>query len=142
MTDQPDTSPRSATRCTSPARLRHPARHAPAPSCSQAWLAGLDAVSGAPEPASPGPERHGLQPEPSPDGIRLDKPGLHLGQRGQPHRIVALDPVSGATVPGFTPNIGGGSVRTIVPSGATLYAGGSFASASGQTRSRLAAVST
>lgn len=110
----------------------------------QARLAAFDAVSGAPR-AGFAPVLNGTvyNLEPSPDGTRLYVAGAFTSVNGaNRNRIVALDPVSGATVPGFTPNIGGGSVRTIVLSGATLYAGGSFATASGQTRSRLAAVST
>ncbi len=114
------------------------------PVTDQAWLAAFDAVTGAPRPAF-APALNGVvySLEPSPDGSRLYVAGAFTSVNGASHnRVVALNPVTGATVPGFTPNIGGGTVRSIVLRGTTLYVGGNFSSASGQTRSRLVALDT
>jgi hypothetical protein len=107
-------------------------------------LAAFDATTGAP--------RTGFHPtingavytlEPSADGRRLYLGGAFTTVNGLARkRLVALDPATGAVVAGFTPNLGGGHVRSMVLRDGVLYAGGTFASASGQARPQLAAFDT
>ena len=58
------------------------------------------------------------------------------------NRLAAVDAATGALVTAFDPNVGGSfpEVFALALGGGTLYAGGSFESVGGQTRSGLAAV--
>lgn len=108
---------------------------------TQAYLAAFDAVTGAP--------RTGFRPvldgvvyslEPAPDGSRLWIGGNFVNLNGAARsRLAAVDPVTGATLPGYVPAVGGGAIRSLVLSGPMLYLGGNFASVGGLTRTRLAA---
>lgn len=108
---------------------------------SQGYLAAFDAVTGAP--------RTGFRPalngvvysiEPAPDGSRLWIGGNFNSLNGVARsRLAAINPVTGATMTGYVPAVGGGAVRSLVLSGSTLYVGGNFSSVGGQPRTRLAA---
>lgn len=76
----------------------------------------------------------------SPDGSRLYVGGDFTSVNGISRlRAVALNPTTGAIVPGFNPRLGG-SVRAIVATDDTVYLGGNFTSIGSTSRSRLAAV--
>ncbi|HYF46402.1 MAG TPA: fibronectin type III domain-containing protein, partial [Acidimicrobiales bacterium] len=114
------------------------------PSTPRTNIAAFDATTGEPRAAF-APSLNGpvYSLEPSPDGSRLYLGGGFTSVNGATrNRIVALDPTSGALVPGFTPVVGGGSVRSLVLRSGILYAGGNFTTASGQTRTGLAAFDT
>ena len=106
-------------------------------------IAAFDATTGEPRGFAPAVNGAVYSLEPSPDGSRLYLGGAFTTVNGVAHnRIVALDPTSGAVVTAFSPNLGGGSVRSIVLRSGILYAGGNFTSASGQSRIGLAAFDT
>ncbi len=108
---------------------------------AQANLVAFDAATGA--------LRTGFRPvvngtvqalQPSADGTQLYLGGTFTALNGVAKaRLAAVDPRTGATV-GNLPNVGGGSVRTMLLRGTTLYLGGNLATVRGLTRSRLAAV--
>ena len=76
----------------------------------------------------------------SPDHKRLYVGGDFTKANGQAVRkVVALDPVTGAVVPGWAPPMSG-SVRAIVATPDTVFMGGSFTAVGSISRSRLAAV--
>jgi len=103
-------------------------------------LAAFDATTGAPLTAF-NPVLNGTvySLEPSADGQRLYVGGGFTTVNGVSRgRLVALAPATGAIVGGFSPNLGGGEVRSLVLRNGILYAGGNFASASGQARPELA----
>jgi len=114
------------------------------PITARANLAAFDATTGEPRPGfAPSINAPVYALERSPDGSRLYVGGAFTSVDGATHqRIAVLDPSTGAVVPGFTPNLGGGSVRALVLRNGTLYAGGNFTSASGQARTGLAAFDT
>jgi chitodextrinase len=107
-------------------------------------LAAFDATTGAPVAGfAPTFDRAVYALQPSPDGQRLYVGGEFDTVNGTArHRLVALDPTTGAIATGFTPNVGGGAVRSLAQRGSLLYAGGNFASASGETHAQLAAFDT
>lgn len=79
----------------------------------------------------------------SPDGTRLYIGGAFTTVNGQTrHNIAALDPVSGALVPGFNAAVGGTGVYGIAATSSTVYATGLFTQANGVARSNLAAFAT
>ncbi len=75
--------------------------------------------------------------------------GLYVGGSfttvsGQPRRLLALvDSVTGALIPGFNGNLGGGNVGvdTMALDSTNLYVGGDFSSVNGVSQPRLAALS-
>jgi hypothetical protein len=76
----------------------------------------------------------------SQDGTRLYAAGTFAQIGGQPvGRLAAVDPLTGAAIPGFAPNPDG-EVDAIDLAGTTLYAGGSFATIGGAAVPKLAAV--
>ena len=76
----------------------------------------------------------------SPDRKRLYVGGDFTQVNGHAVRkVVALDPATGAVIPGWAPPMSG-SVRTIVATPDTVYLGGSFTAVGSVSRSRLAAV--
>jgi hypothetical protein len=75
----------------------------------------------------------------SPDGRRLYVGGDFTQMNGgAASRVVALNPTTGATIPGWAPAMSS-SVRAIVATPETVYLGGSFNSVGSTSRSRLAA---
>ena len=77
----------------------------------------------------------------SSDGSRLFVGGSFTRVNGvDRYRIAALDPVTGALIPGFHASTNY-RVNVLVASGDTLYAGGQFSVARGVARQRLAAFS-
>ena len=76
----------------------------------------------------------------SPDGSRLYVGGDFTEANGQPaSRVVALNPQTGATVPGWAPRMSS-TVRAIVATAGTVYLGGLFSTVGSTSRSKLAAV--
>jgi len=76
----------------------------------------------------------------SPDGRRLYVGGDFTQVNGRAaSRVVALNPTTGATIPGWAPAMSA-TVRAIVATPETVYLGGSFTSVGSTSRSRLAAV--
>ncbi len=75
----------------------------------------------------------------SPDGSRIYAGGTFTTVNGLTYRrIVALDPSTGAVIPGFSPNPDS-RVRAISATRSTVYFGGSFGRVGGLDRGRLAA---
>lgn len=107
-------------------------------------IAAFDATTGEPRAGfAPAVNSTVYTLEPSADGTRLYLGGSFTSVNGVAHnRVVAIDPSTGATVSGFNPNLGGGSVHSIVVRAGVLYAGGTFTTASGQARTGLAAFDT
>lgn len=107
-------------------------------------LAAFDAVTGAPRTGfAPNLNGAAYTLQPSADGSRLYVGGAFTQVNGVNRgRLATLNPTTGAIVTGFTPNLGGGSVRSLVLRDGILYAGGNFASASAQARPQLAAFDT
>lgn len=82
----------------------------------------------------------GLAVAASPDGRRLYVGGDFTQVNGTAaSRVVALDPTSGAIIPGWAPVVSG-SVRAIAATPDTVYLGGAFTAVGSSGRSRLAAV--
>jgi hypothetical protein len=76
----------------------------------------------------------------SPDGSRLYVGGDFTQVNGRAaSRVVALDPTTGATIPGWAPKMSS-SVRAIVATPDTVYLGGSFSAVGSTSRAKLAAV--
>lgn len=77
----------------------------------------------------------------SADGSRVFVGGNFTSVSGVArYRLVALDALTGAVIPSFSPGFNA-KVRTLAVRGDTLYAGGIFTVAASQDRTRLAAVS-
>lgn len=82
----------------------------------------------------------GLAVTASPDRKRLYVGGDFTQVNGHAARkVVALDPATGAVIPGWAPPMSG-SVRAIVATPDTVFLGGSFTAVGSAARSRLAAV--
>ncbi|SCX40028.1 PKD domain-containing protein [Klenkia marina] len=78
----------------------------------------------------------------SPDGSRIYVGGDFTSVNGETRRrIAALDPATGALVPGFAPAVTA-SVRAIAVAADTVYVGGDFNAVGSAPRLRLAAFST
>lgn len=78
----------------------------------------------------------------APDGSRIYVGGDFTTVNGETRRrVAALDPVTGALVPGFAPAVTA-SVRAIAVSADTVYVGGDFNAVGSAERLRLAAFST
>ncbi|RPE78765.1 MULTISPECIES: PKD domain-containing protein [unclassified Frondihabitans] len=78
----------------------------------------------------------------SPDGSRLYVGGAFTTVNGaNAYRVVALDPTSGAVLPGFAPTINS-TVNAIAVNGSSVYIGGVFSSVNKETHNKVAAVTT
>lgn len=76
----------------------------------------------------------------SPDGSRLYIGGSFTSVNGQSRfNIAALDPVTGALVPGFAASTGGSGVYGLATTADSVYATGLFTQANGVARTNLAA---
>ncbi|OMH31374.1 LamG-like jellyroll fold domain-containing protein [Tersicoccus sp. Bi-70] len=76
----------------------------------------------------------------SPDGSRIYVGGAFTTVNGRPaYRIAALDPVTGAALPGFAP-VPNSRVNVIVATGNTVYFGGWFGQVGSTVRNKAAAV--
>lgn len=76
----------------------------------------------------------------SPDGTRLYIGGSFSSVNGQSRfNIAALDPVTGALLPGFVASIGGSGVYGLAATADSVYATGLFTQANGVARGNLAA---
>ncbi|GAA1417357.1 PKD domain-containing protein [Agrococcus citreus] len=79
----------------------------------------------------------------SPDGSRLYIGGSFTSVNGQSRfNVAALDPVTGALVPGFNASIGGSGVYGMAVTGDAVYVTGLFSQANGVARQNLAAFAT
>ncbi|MCB5274224.1 hypothetical protein BJG92_01754 [Arthrobacter sp. SO5] len=82
----------------------------------------------------------GLTVAASPDGSRLYVGGdFTLVNGTAASRVVALNPQTGAIIPGWAPKVSA-TVRAIVATPDTVYLGGMFSAVGSSTRSKLAAV--
>lgn len=83
----------------------------------------------------------GLAVAASPDGKRLYVGGDFTRVNGVAvQRVVALNPQTGAVIPGWAPAVSA-TVRAIAATSSTVYLGGSFSAVGSASRSKLAAVS-
>jgi hypothetical protein len=89
---------------------------------------------------APSLNAQGLTVAASPDGRRLYVGGEFTQVNGKAaSRVVALNPATGAIIPGWAPKVSG-PVRALVATAETVYMGGSFGAVGSTSRSRLAAV--
>lgn len=89
---------------------------------------------------APSLNAQGLAVTASPDGKRLYVGGEFTQVNGTAvSRVVALDPQTGAIIPGWSPMISA-PVRAIVATNDVVYLGGTFSAVGSSNRSKLAAV--
>jgi len=78
----------------------------------------------------------------SPDGSRIYVGGAFTTVNGaNAYRVAALDPTSGALLPGFAPSINS-TVNAIAVSGSTVYLGGVFSSVNKETHNKVVALTS